>query len=150
MENKHTFFSLDIRIPKDYINSESYMKKLNDNIDLILYSMQASNKYVYKIFQNDGSRLILLFKAITRKREGQLSKFCSRYFCDNVTFEVKDITRDTLIDTLSRARSNLKKFKIIEKFDVDTYDGSDIKIFNGKKNFYSWQKDIYDVIYNDD
>ena len=33
---------------------------------------------------------------------------------------------------------------------MDTYDGSDIIIFNDKKNFYSWQKDIYDIIYNED
>lgn len=149
-ENKSTFFTIDIKIPSDQIHSESYMQKLEDGIDLVLYSMQASNRDVYKIYKKDGSRVIILFKAVTRKRKGQLNKFCSRYLDNDANYRGLAISRDKLIEYLAQARLNADNYKIVEDLDKQSYDGRDIRMFDDRKNWYSWQKEVYNMIYNED
>lgn len=59
-----------IKIHNTYASSNSYLKDLEDNKDIILYSMQAIMEETYKIYQTDDCQVIVLFKAVTRKRKG--------------------------------------------------------------------------------
>lgn len=145
--NKNTFFSLDIKIPDEHVHSESYLNDINDSIDQILYSMGASDTDLYKIYRKDGTRISVLFKAINRKRKGQLNKFCTRFLKDDIEFEAKGILKEDLMFSLAQAKTNPNYQIEAEQRD---YDGSDIKVFENKANWYPWQIDLYNMIYNKD
>lgn len=149
--NKSTFFSIDILVPNHNINSNSFNKIVNDNIDLIFYSMSGDPLQAYKIVKTDGSRIIVIFKAQTRKRTGQLNKFCQRYFADSVDFKSNSMTKDQFLSFLIKLKNN-KDFSV-KSFNESTssgYKGNDIKIFDNKNKWHPWQKQVYNMIYNDD
>lgn len=150
MENKNTFFMIDMRIPSEFKNSDSFNKELDDGVDMILYSMNASLENTYKIIKKDDTRRVILFKASTRKRKGQLNKFCKRHLSESINFTNDAISKDDLLENLKRAKeSKLFNVSKLNENEENSYTGNDIKAFNDKKNWYSWQKDVYDFLYDE-
>lgn len=145
--NKNTFFSVDIWIPNEFVHSESYLNDLNDAIDQILYAMGASDTDLYKVFKTDGTRVCVLFKALNRKRKGQLNKFCSRFLKEGLRYEAKGILKEDLMYSLAQAKTS-PNYKI--EMDHRQYDGTDIKVFRDRKNWHPWQRDLHRMIYNPD
>lgn len=133
--NKSTFFLIDVYIPKHRINSSSFNKTISDSIDLIFCSMNGDQSQAYKIIKNDGSRIVVIFKAQTRKRIGQLNKFCQRFFDNSIDFECNSMSRDKFSAFLIESRNNKNYFvRSFNESTSSTYQGNDIKIFNDKAN----------------
>ena len=158
-ENRNTFFSVDIKIPQEMKYTGSLKKELDNSIDLILYNMQASNNPGdhFKIVKKDGSRIIYIFKAQTRKRLGQLDRYCKRFLNEknlgegrNVEVKPNGLLKSdvwSLIYKLKNRDDYSLSTELETKKDNLVYDGIDIQIFKDYKNWYQWQKDIYNLIY---
>lgn len=145
-ENRYTFFSMNLEVPEMLINSDQTTKKLDDAIDMILYSMNACSKETHKVYKFDNSRITVIFKSLTRKRKGQLNKFCERYLDKEITFTTEAIDKYEVMGTLKVLKDN-PVYSV--KNEAELYNGRDIEIFHDKKNWHPWQKDLYDMIYDE-
>lgn len=145
-ENKNSFFSLSLPISSHLIGNEVYQEKLDNAIDLICSSMGVRGT-LYKFAQKQKGQLVYFFKSENRKRKGQLAKYCEHYLPENQNFEARGITSFVFDSELERIRSNLNFDLIDEPSIFSEYNGSDIKLFDDKSNWHSWQKDIYDMIF---
>ena len=93
----------------------------------------------YIITKHDGSKLIHLLKANTKKRSGQLRKFCER--CLNkleVDQEAKGLFKDEVLDIVARSTKKrnyaIKNIETSLSFVEDRQmDFSDIEIFKSEK-----------------
>lgn len=147
MQNKNTFFRVDVEIPEQYRHSTTHMSELDDGLDLVLYAMQASNNDIYKIVKEDGSKVVLLFRANTRKRKGQLNKFCNCYLDNNITTHSKGILKEDMLVSLAKAKKSPDYELIFSIDDNASYDGDDIKLFKDYDAWFPWQKSVYKMLY---
>lgn len=77
---------MEISIPQNARNSSHYMDTLLDSFDLVLASMgvyEDGKEFHHK----EGAKIYHLFHTTTRKRKGQLVKFCNPYLPDEMIRE---------------------------------------------------------------
>jgi hypothetical protein len=77
-ENKNSFFCLNLTLHSNSSN-EIYIDNLDNKVDLILSSLTVKSTW-YKFIKKDKSQIVHLFETNTRKRKGQVIKFCDQYF----------------------------------------------------------------------
>ena len=142
MENKNSFFFIDLTFNTDVFNN---FDKVKNSLDLIYDSMGVSSEV--NSFQNDN-RIIALFKTEKRKRNGQLDKFCKRYLDEDIKFETSGVLKDDYLNYIKILKDD-PKYKTIEIYkSKNHYNGEDIEIFKDKENWHNWQKEIYEKLYN--
>lgn len=144
MDKQHlqSFFSLEL----DTEGKTSFeRKKIDNNVDLILGSMQCYDEP--NIFKKiDNSSRIYLFKTSKRKRKGQLNKFCERYL-ENDNFTIQALSKTEFIRAKLILSKNggydLEKTKLT---DIE-YNGDDLTKFENPKNWRIWQQEIYQMLF---
>jgi hypothetical protein len=152
IENKSSYFLIELDIPSEDRHSERYISDLNDSVDLIFNAIEAEEIGSYNIEKNDKSKQIHIFKTKRRKRKGQLSKYCERFLPkeNNLTYRTQGVTKDDIKELVRKVERNGNyKLKYEESLNKIEYNGPDTKIFNDKKNWHEWQKSIYKILYNE-
>jgi hypothetical protein len=152
IENKNSYFIINLDIAEENRNSNRYNEELNDSIDLIFNAIEAEEIGSYNITKNDRSKQKHIFRTKKRKRKGQLSKYCERFLTKdtNLEYSTEGVTKDhvnRLISELeNRGDYNIEHQKSVNKIE---YDGPDTRIFKDKKNWHEWQKNIYEMLYDE-
>ena len=148
MENKKTFFCLKLIIGNKRFN-DNYLDDLNNQVDIILSSMSVSDE-VYKFETKSKEEVIYLFRTENRKRKGQLVRKCEQTLEKEQICLAEALTKASYEQTLYRLKKN-RHVKLIKKPNpFSEYKGEDIAFFNDPKNWYSWQNDFYNLIFNED
>jgi hypothetical protein len=149
IENKNSYFSLDLRIPIQERN-DNHIEDLDNSVDLILSSMGVDDAS-YKFQKIDKSRVIYFFKTSKRKRQGQLFRYSERFLPKEQICEAKGITKEYLQTSMVILEKDTRyaiknQGKFMGSYEDEPYTGSDIKIFNNRDNWHPWQKDVYDLV----
>jgi len=151
VENKNSYFWIDINIPENKQNSNEFKEQISDSVDLIYHAIEAEDFGSYKIEKYDNSRQIYIFKTKKRKRRGQLNKFCKRYLPEGegIFYDSKGVTKDQ-IPTLVEKLRKTGNYKLVheEGSSKIAYDGPDTIIFKDRTNWYAWQSFVYDKLYD--
>lgn len=105
MENKQSYFVLDLTTPYHRIKSTFYRDQLKNSVDLVLGSMGMEEK-LEEFHRNDQTRIIYLFKTSIRKRKGQLVKFCNRYIDKEVTYAAEGVKKSFYNEHLKKLNEN--------------------------------------------
>lgn len=148
IENKKSFFLIELNIRK--FNSEFAIEKINDDLDIILGSLNVKNR-THRFLSNDKKKLCIFFETDQRKRKGQIVNNCEKKLDENVEFKVQGLVKQLYTLDIERLNKN-KNFKNIEieRYNpYDDYEADDLKIFANKKNWHSWQKSIYNKIFDE-
>lgn len=146
MENKNSYFLLDLKLPTSKIENETSKDQLKDSVDLILSSMGVEDE-AEEFEKDDKSRLLYFFKTSKRKRKGQLVKFCQRYLPEDQVYTADGITKSYLNEQLIRLQINENFHQKSKKLE---YTGEDIQILNEKKNWKPWQLQIFNEFFYED
>lgn len=142
-----SFFTIEI----SYDEKTKFEKdELENNVDLILGSMQCQDEPT--IFEKtDRTGTIYMFKTSTRKRKGQLSKFCDRYLEKEDIFTISSLSKLEFIKAKlilnKHGRFKLRKTKLTEEIE---YNGEDIKKFEKPNQWRRWQLEIYKMMFEPD
>ena len=139
--NKASYFYLTIDTNNLTFVDKQNQIKLDDNIDIVLSLMTATE--TYKFIESD--KLVYLFITKNRKRKGQLSKLIESNLLDKNL--VKNYTAEPMlkndfyrkIETLKR-NPNVKL--VGEPFIFGEYNEEDLKVFNNTDNWFPWQKEV--------
>jgi hypothetical protein len=148
MENKNAFFLLDLALPNNMTGSAYYRDKVKDSVDLILASMGVEENSE-EFEKKDKSRIIYFFQTSTRKRKGQLVKFCERFLPEDITYRAEGITKafsDEQQLRLEKSTNFQKQTRLTEY----NYNGDDIKILDNRNNWKPWQTEIFSKFLNPD
>jgi hypothetical protein len=148
MENKNSYFIIDLKIPNYKSENDHYHDKLKDSVDLILASMGVEEE-PEQYQKKDKNRMIYFFKTSKRKRKGQLVKFCNRYLPGEVTYRAEGITKSYLNEELIRLNRS-ENFQKEESLNSKKYNGDDIKILDTPENWKPWQREIFNKFFNAD
>jgi hypothetical protein len=145
--NKKSYFYIDVKIPEEHKNSQIHYQKITNAIDLILDAMKVADD-TYRFENHDSGRIIQFFKTESRKRKGQLNKFCERFIEDNEieTVRTGGVNKDWYETEILKLTKN-KNYSLTEEPKKDVYNGEDIKLFEDRKNWKKWQKKLYDKIF---
>ena len=142
METLKTFFSVEIIRQEKQVGSSS-LDDLKDKIDLVLGKMRASED-IY-IFKKD--RIIrIFFKCDTRKRRGQLVKACETHI-DDYVYSCYTLGKDDFYEQIEKLKNSKKVITESAPVNNPYYTRSDIKIFDNRDNWYEWQKQVYDILF---
>lgn len=145
MENKNSFFSILLRL--DGIENNSYYRELLENkIDLVLGRMQGSTN-IHRFDQRGGDQMIYYFQVNQRKRRGQLVKACEEFLPETQEYKVSAITKSVLEDQLIRLKQNPNFTEVLKPDLFSGYTGRDIEKFDYPKNWYTWEKIIYNQLF---
>lgn len=143
MENKNAFFSVSFTTKN---NTEFLNEKLNHNVDLLLNNIGAKNLiFTFKSTQE----IIYFFQTDSRKRKGFISRAAERIFEEDQDFLVKSYTKEVYFLDIQRLQknNNFRELETEKAVLFQNYVGNDIKIFDDKKNWYKWQKTLYEMLY---
>jgi hypothetical protein len=147
-ENKSSFFILELAIDNNE-NTNFYREQLENNVDLILSAMQVSD-ICYKFDNKNKSNILYFFKSNKRKRKGELARYCQRYLPEEQQYKVEGIRSQDFEEQVNRIKKNNNFFmksepEIIQK--NNDYKGSDLIRFENPKDWYPWQNQIYNSIF---
>lgn len=147
--NKSSYFILELKI-KDWIDNNEYKTELENRTDLVLASMSVV-EICYK-FEGQNT-LLYLFKSEKRKRKGQLAKYCQTFLPEDLEYNIEGIKYDSFNEYLQMAIKN-KNFKLQQQPEIGNnvtgYEGKDLERFENPKDWYPWQKQIYDSIFGNE
>lgn len=147
-ENKHSFFSLTIDVAKN-VNNSYQLENLDNSVDLIFSLMKVKSVW-YKFFNKSAREVVYIFKTEDRKRKGQLVNYCQKILPASYEYQVMSLSKFSFDNDLGRFQNN-DNFELVHKpIRFADYTANDIALFHDKKNWYPWQKQIYDKVFNDD
>lgn len=147
-ENKSSFFILELVInPND--NTQFFREKLENNVDLILSAMQVSD-VCYKFDNRNKENILYFFKSNKRKRKGELARYCQRYLDEQQEYRVEGIRNQDFEEQINRIKKNKNFFiksepELIQK--ANDYKGNDLIRFENPKDWYPWQNQIYNSLF---
>jgi hypothetical protein len=147
MENKHSFYA--IRILTEGLTS--YEKTKIDETADILFSILGCDGFIPKFESTIFEESIFFFRCISRKRKGQIIKTCEKVFPETINFGITSYIKTSYELEIERLQKN-ENFILLNEEEqyFSNYDGSDLNIFENKNDWHPWQKQIYDMLYNED
>lgn len=148
LENKNSYFLLDLRLPESKIGEEEYKNEVTNAVDLVLSAMgvdEEPQQYV----KTDQSRIFYFFRTNMRKRKGQLVKFCHRYLPEDQSCTIEGVTKFHS-EELQRDIKNNRNYQKQISISRISYNGDDIKILDDRKNWKPWQIQIFEKFFNED
>lgn len=145
-ENKSSFFFLALTIPEGRYN-ETYLNNLTDLSDLVFSSINASDTF-YKFQNRHTHEIVYLFRTETRKRRGQLVRLCNKLLPKEQLYNVGDMSRAGFWAEVEKMKQN-ENYKYIDRL-ITHYNGNDLKVFEDRKKWHPWQREIFDKIWDKD
>ena len=170
--NKNSYFLVRLEPKFDTMyhgNVNKTVASVEDRFEPVLSRLNASTE-TYTIYRNSNLKnVVFLFKTTKRKRLSLLRNTVNKHFpmAENQNFkttlernkfllenakvpkvlDMKALTKSQFIEVFDSFKVN-KDLKIKGNLMLDEgYSGKDIKIFEDRKNWYDWQKSLYDMIY---
>jgi hypothetical protein len=150
IENKNSYFILDVKIQDEDKSDIKYKERLENKIDLVFSSLGTSYNQTYQFIKKDQKRIIYFFKTEKRKRRGQVVKFCDAHLPENLVYKTEAITKSYLDLSLIKLERDDNFKKVEEPSKFNDYSGGDLAIFENEKNWFPWQRDIYKMIFHQD
>jgi hypothetical protein len=148
VENKSAYFVLKLELSEDN-RTEFYEEKISNSLDLIYNALDVSDKNNHIYRKKDGEVLIHFFKTNNRKRKGMVDKYCQRFLPENQRWQIIPIKQDQLNEQLNTIRKSEKYRLQNEVLKDQEYKGEDLKVFENRETWYSWQKEIYEMFFDD-
>jgi hypothetical protein len=149
VENKNTFFQLNIELKQDHNNLSTQVKdEIQAAID-ILYGLVRVEDTEYTFQKN--KRLTFLFKCETRKRSGQIINILRKGGLNNHQY-VLDVRLEPIINRRDFEQAVMKcryeKWTTLSEPDkLDQYSGKDIEVLNDPKNYHEWQIQLFHFLF---
>ena len=151
-DNKRSFFEIEIALKEEVNYDNGFLKRVTEDvenqIDAVLHTMSAQGIIIVKN-SKDRSEINYLFETGSRKRIGLLRNSLTKK-AGNV-YGVEDIDCKSYIkrEFKEQIQKYLEDKELIVKRESSAeYKGKDLRIFNDKKNWYSWQKDLYNKLFD--
>ena len=158
-ENKYKFFIITVLVT--FVISKNIKGPLNniEKMMQIIFKLMKSKRYT-KVVQvrNPGELMIdFILEVKVRKRESQLNQYCMTYLSDfedsesKLEFKTRPLLQKDLGDLVfAHPFSSNLPLESLEKTAYHSnklYVGQDIKIFENRDNWFSWQKEVYNRFY---
>ena len=173
-ENKNSFFY--VRLVPNFdttfgSNIEKIVVKVEDYFEPVLSRLTASSE-TYTIYSTTEFKgIVFLFKTLSRKRLSLLRNTVNKYFPSPEERNFKsELDRDKFILESSsvpkidqiRAMTKTEFITLFRHYQGssnvkikgspmmnDKYIGKDLEIFKTKKNWFAWQRSLYDMLYTE-
>lgn len=164
-DNKNSYFRLKFQFPLAH-QVDSLIVKLEEKLDIVFTRLGITDE-CFLIYDNKNiNSLEVLFRTEQRRRLGVVKNTICRlielYDRENEPFEtnykLENAHKPELVDCCSFTKNNFyDRLAIIQnddrylcKSDISKYDGTDIEIFNEKKNYYTWQLKLEQLLFTKD
>lgn len=144
-ENKLNYFYLSVTLD-DVDDLELFQSSLDSffkdiNVKTECYGFESLDKKSYVYF----------FKTEIRKRLFNIKRlaeirFSSKFICE---YGVFSSNRNDFYQSVDKFKNSSSWFLFSSPIDTYEYDGSDLSVFLDFNNFYSWQKKVYDMLFNE-
>ena len=150
--SKRAYFEVEISLDRrvneqtDFYNNT--MTKVEDKMDLLFDKVGASEEILVKHLKNKGE-ISYMFKTTSRKRLGSIKNAVEKLLKNQVKAVEKTDCYTYRKDQFDRALLRYKKNNEIrlEESDKFVYQGTDLDIFKNKKNFFSWQLELENMLF---
>ena len=138
-------FKLKIELPETGIESlSSWQLKLENQMDEVLAKIKAGEEVYIMKEERQPNRIDYYFRTIQRKRIGQLRNLLDKKLDERVLKSTKAHLKKSFYNNINDC---IKKGYITVD-DSFRYKGRDIEQFKDRNNWYEWQTELYDLLYN--
>ena len=146
-KNKHSFFSVQV---KPTSNSEVSVQFVDELLDEFVDRTNLLETDFCAYVNKENFEITLVFKVEPRKRTSYIRKCCDFIFPSfGCQYYLMPLTKDQKVKLLETF-SNNKDLEQLKGFTQSDYTAKDIRLFENKSNYFPWQKDLYNKIFNDD
>lgn len=141
--NRNNFFGIVIK-------NETKISHLQNKINLldIVISKIGITEEPKIYIKDDNKQIIALLRTNIRKRKGQIIKICEKTFETDDEIVVSGLTK-TKFNNNIEALNKKKNYKKFFEQNSEKYDGQDLEIFKDKKNYYKWQQQVYNILFDE-
>jgi hypothetical protein len=146
-ENKSYYFSLRINFID---NSYDLRETIDTSMDIILKVLSAMSQ-CFAFSSKNNLALTYFFKTDDRRRASQIRKTLDNNLPVHVIndYELLANTKHAFYESAKKFDLNLKWIKYRSPADELDYDGTDLELFENPKNWFDWQKKLYNKIFYD-
>ena len=154
-DNKRSYFCIQVIIPSECTYTENNLKQaktlVENQLDEVLEKMNASPSETHQIKTTRQNEMMYLFSTDKRKRIGSLRNLLDKRLS---ILEIKDKLKLKCVSFVkSEFYSLLEQYKSNPQVKVNSednsYKGKDIEIFKNRDNWYSWQKDLHHMLFDE-
>lgn len=148
-DNKNSYFRVELILPElSLLNDEIYNKQvlqIENKMDEI-FSRIGTEDDIYLITRKSNAKnLLYLFRTMKRKRVGVIRNLLEKRIDEEIKTDCGALRKTNFYRAIEDFKKN-PEFLI--KCEDSQYKGNDIKIFNDRKNWFKWQKDLYNIIFD--
>lgn len=148
-DNKNSYFRVELILPElSLLNDEIYNKQvlqIENKMDEI-FSRIGTEDDIYLITRKSNAKnLLYLFRTMKRKRVGVIRNLLEKRIDEEIKTDCGALRKTNFYKAIEDFKKN-PEFLI--KCEDSQYKGNDIKIFNDRKNWFKWQKDLYNIIFD--
>ena len=151
-ESKRSYFEVEVSLNKYVRDQKDFYKntmmKVEDKMDLFFDKVGASEEVLVKSLE-DKSEIAFMFKTGNRKRLGSVKNALEKLLEKEVNgveaIECLNFRKDEFERRLLHYKKD-NEFSVRES-DKFVYKGSDLDIFKSKKNFFSWQLELENMLF---
>ena len=141
--NKNNFFGIVIKNDLKITHLQHVLNKL----DIVISKIGITeNPKIY--IKKDNKQIVALLRTNIRKRKGQIIKICEKVFENNVDIVVNGLTKAKFNYNIE-ALDNKDDYKKIFEHNSEKYTGKDLQVFEDKNNYYKWQKQVYNILFDE-
>ena len=154
-DNKRSYFAIQIKIPPECTYSEENMSQakllIENQIDDVLERMCANPGEIHQVKKENGNELLYFFSTDKRKRVGSLrnllnKKLSSLAIKDELESKCKSFVKSEFYNAIEKLR---RKEGVQIHSEDQSYKGSDINVFKDRKNWYTWQENLHDMLFDE-
>lgn len=165
-DNKNSYFKMVFKTTRTVTSLdevESIREDIEDTIEPILSRIGATEETYVVYNENTFKRIVFLVKTENRKRISFIRNSVNKFLPNINSLTIKDkakyiyqtrnkpLLEDVIALTKIQFIQEFENYKqredITVKGELDHYKGKDLEIFKDRKNWYPWQKKLYDLLY---
>jgi hypothetical protein len=151
LETRHSYFSVELISLNDFEEKEQSEKDdLLEMMDFLFVGMNVKDDW-YSFLSTDGRHYVYFLKCETRKRLGQLRRLCEKHLPSGEEFAIAGYDKVTFYTKLKQFQNSPEWVPIKQMTHYQEFTEEELELtqFDNRDNWFPWQREIYDKIFNE-
>jgi hypothetical protein len=147
-DNKNSYFKVELTLPEfSILDDEIYNRQvilLENKMDEI-FNRIGTEDDIYLITKKNEKNLLYLFRTTRRKRIGLIRNLLEKKIDNEIQKDCGPLKKSNFYRVIEELKKN-PQYTV--RHEDSEYKGKDVKIFNDRKNWFKWQEDLYNTIFD--
>jgi len=140
--------SIQFREELEYMYEEEDLEKLDKRLEEEVFPKLKISNEMARFQRKNGKELIYFFKTNVRKRVGEVNKLLQKFFGFD-RYQTATFKKLNFYESIESYKKDKRYSPLLSNEMKNSYKGKDIQIFKDPKNWWPWQTDLWNKVFNE-